>query len=324
MNKYINPRTIPLHPSLETKKYRRIPTPGPVDRWLTTVSRSPRIDFLKDYLMLGNVVTERVLCLVELECIEVILLCHDLWILLWCQPMLQASETDSFFADPPTYTLYITASLSPETRAILHFVSMALTVWAPEATTYSNPTHHLLQKVFHLCTVGPIHIIGGAIGKVHEVNSKSKILYSAQLVNDELDLQVPSYIVALPQSRHCLYESIISCGPSLTFFSQKCTGQCRVGSWMASCFSNRSVFLLLPSLTASFCKLVAAVWIALVPFWHLHFTGPIHFCFNRWSGNGNILLAPLLHLNDFWVAVAYFASGVDQQRDGEGSAQGRA
>jgi len=65
MNKYINPRTIPLHPSLETKKYRQIPTPGLVDWWLTTVSRSPRIDFLKDYLMLGNVVTERVLCLVE-------------------------------------------------------------------------------------------------------------------------------------------------------------------------------------------------------------------------------------------------------------------
>ena len=79
MNNFIRPMTLPLHPSLETKKYHQTPTSGPVDRWLTTVSRGLRIDFLKDYLMIGDVVTEHVLCLVELECIEVCtLLFHDL------------------------------------------------------------------------------------------------------------------------------------------------------------------------------------------------------------------------------------------------------
>jgi len=81
MNKYINPRTIPLHPSLEQRNIAEFHT-WSGGSMADYCSRSPRIDFLKDYLMLGNVVTERVLCLVELECIEVILLCHDLWILL--------------------------------------------------------------------------------------------------------------------------------------------------------------------------------------------------------------------------------------------------
>ena len=150
--------------------------------------------------------------------------------------MLQASETDSFFADPPTYTLYITASLSPETRAIFflrkspratlgRFVGFKEDGCAPDWTRWTRPTLEFQQPK---ATFAELFVRMAT----WEVNA----------------LQVCG-----------LYESIISCGPSLTFFSQKCTGQCRVGSWMASCFSNRSVFLLLPSLTASFCKLVAAV-----------------------------------------------------------------
>jgi len=41
--------------------------PGPVDRWLTANSRSPRITFLQDYLMFTHVQTEYVTCLVERE-----------------------------------------------------------------------------------------------------------------------------------------------------------------------------------------------------------------------------------------------------------------
>ena len=57
----------------ERQKYRRVilQLPGPVDRWLTTNSRSPRINFLQDYLMLGDIKTEYVDCTVE--CVKVYL-----------------------------------------------------------------------------------------------------------------------------------------------------------------------------------------------------------------------------------------------------------
>jgi hypothetical protein len=70
--------------------------------------------------------------------------------------MLQASETDSFFADPPMYTLYITASLSPETRAILflrkspratlgRFVGFKEDGCAPDWTRWTRPTLEFQQ-----------------------------------------------------------------------------------------------------------------------------------------------------------------------------------
>lgn len=45
--------------------------PGPVDRWLTANSRSPRIAVLQHYLMLTDIETEYVTCLVERECLNV-------------------------------------------------------------------------------------------------------------------------------------------------------------------------------------------------------------------------------------------------------------
>ena len=75
MNKFVSLMTLPLDSSLETKKYHQT---GLVDKWLMTVLQSPPINFLKDYLMIGDVVMEHVLCLVELECTEVCtLLFHD-------------------------------------------------------------------------------------------------------------------------------------------------------------------------------------------------------------------------------------------------------
>jgi hypothetical protein len=47
--------------------------PGQVDRWLIATSRSPRIDFLQDYLMLGDVRTEYVDCVVKSVCVKVCL-----------------------------------------------------------------------------------------------------------------------------------------------------------------------------------------------------------------------------------------------------------
>lgn len=57
----------------ERRAYREevLKLPSPIDRWLTANSRSPRIMFLRDYLMLAEVETEYVTCVVEYECMGV-------------------------------------------------------------------------------------------------------------------------------------------------------------------------------------------------------------------------------------------------------------
>jgi hypothetical protein len=62
----------PLPPNAtyeQRKTYREkvLNLPGPVDRWLTANSRSPRINCLRDYLMLTEVTSEYVTCLVTRE-----------------------------------------------------------------------------------------------------------------------------------------------------------------------------------------------------------------------------------------------------------------
>jgi|SRR5882762_1449901 hypothetical protein len=69
----------PLSPSAtyaERQAYRRdvLHLPGPVDRWLLTNIRSPRIDFLQDYLMLVDVKNQYVACIAEIESMTVRLL----------------------------------------------------------------------------------------------------------------------------------------------------------------------------------------------------------------------------------------------------------
>jgi hypothetical protein len=73
-------RPLPRHTTFaQRQEYRRVvlKLPGPVDRWLTTNSRSPRIDFLKDYLMFEDVRVEYIDCVVESVCVKVhiLLLC---------------------------------------------------------------------------------------------------------------------------------------------------------------------------------------------------------------------------------------------------------
>ena len=76
-------------------------------------------------------------------------------ILFWCYMLLQVPQTDSLFADPPMYTLYITASLSPETCALLflrksphaildQFVGFKEDGHAPEWTCWMLKYFHLL------------------------------------------------------------------------------------------------------------------------------------------------------------------------------------
>jgi len=68
----------------ERQAYRRdvLRLPGPVDRWLLANIRSPRINFLHDYLMFGDVKNECVICIVEIESETVCLLAFIvIWIL---------------------------------------------------------------------------------------------------------------------------------------------------------------------------------------------------------------------------------------------------
>ena len=62
----------------ERMAYRRevLKLPGPIDRWLTANSRSPRISFLHDYLMIDDMQKDYVICFVEAVYVEVCLLSY--------------------------------------------------------------------------------------------------------------------------------------------------------------------------------------------------------------------------------------------------------
>jgi len=62
------PIPIPVN-SLQRTAYRRdvLKLPGPVDRWLISNSRSPRVSFLSDYLMISDTREQYVVCVVEVE-----------------------------------------------------------------------------------------------------------------------------------------------------------------------------------------------------------------------------------------------------------------
>ena len=70
--------------------------------------------------------------------------------------LLQVPQTDLLFADPPMYTLYIIASLSPKTCALLFLCKSACTIldqfvsfkedrYAPEWTCWTQPTLEFQQ-----------------------------------------------------------------------------------------------------------------------------------------------------------------------------------
>ena len=85
----------------------------------------------------------------------------------------------------------------PKSKGFLYAFVLLGRLWRYKVTTYGNVTHHLLQKMVHLCGAGLICTIGGVIGELHKVDS-------TQIADDKLDLQEPSYIVALPQGYHLL------------------------------------------------------------------------------------------------------------------------
>ena len=94
-------------------------------------------------------------------------------ILLWCYMLLQVPQMDSLFADPPMYTLNITASFSPETCALLflcksprtildQFLSFKEDGYAPEWTLWTQFIWFVQLQIGHTCYWHPYSTSGAA------------------------------------------------------------------------------------------------------------------------------------------------------------------
>ncbi|KZP08144.1 hypothetical protein FIBSPDRAFT_901516 [Athelia psychrophila] len=125
---------------VERETYRRevLNIPSPLDEWLLSNERSPRIAFLKVYLMLGDVEAEYVTCRVDME--------HDL------------------IAGIETYRLYIVAKPSPRSlhsperqlspRAMLAFFAGGKDdIAAPPWTQWTKTTSIFQQPVGTFATL---------------------------------------------------------------------------------------------------------------------------------------------------------------------------
>ena len=118
-------------------------------------------------------------------------------IFFWCYMLLQVPQTDSLFADPPMNTLYITASLSPETcalfflrkspRAILdQFVGFKKDGYAPEWTHWTQFIWFVQPQIGHTC-YWQIHISRVALISSRKVGVRNKYYCIAKyLANDIL------------------------------------------------------------------------------------------------------------------------------------------
>lgn len=147
------PRLLPDATPAEHQGYRRdvLKLPGSIDRWLTANSHSPRIDFLKDYLLLGDVKAEYVDCVVKSVCVKKV--CHLLSCINNCFHLFAQESKD----DPTCeYMLYITACASPDShmgpflsqspQAVLErFIGSRDAIDAPEWTRWTRSTLEFQQ-----------------------------------------------------------------------------------------------------------------------------------------------------------------------------------
>ncbi|KZP29537.1 hypothetical protein FIBSPDRAFT_946805 [Athelia psychrophila] len=82
---------------LRTRSPPRCPPPGPIDRWITSVSRAPNAVVMGDYLMCGDGAIEHVNCRLDIVFTE-------------------SPDLGHMFEDPPTSTLYLSACLPRGTK----------------------------------------------------------------------------------------------------------------------------------------------------------------------------------------------------------------
>jgi hypothetical protein len=141
MNPFANPA--------ERTAYRRdiLNIPGPIDRWLTTNARSPRISFLQDYLMITAIASEYVVCIVEMAQVQRAV--SSFQTLVGYLSLMLAQGTLNI------YTLYLTAYdtsfltpsfLRTSPRIVLQrFAGTKDDIDAPEWTSWTSPTLEFQQ-----------------------------------------------------------------------------------------------------------------------------------------------------------------------------------
>ncbi|KZP08493.1 hypothetical protein FIBSPDRAFT_964742 [Athelia psychrophila] len=124
---------LPLH----TRSPPLPPPPGPIDRWITSVSRAPNAIVMGDYLMRGDGAIEHVHCRLDVI-------------------LAKAADTGHMFEDPQTSTLYLSARLPKGSKVyglIVHspriivdkFVGYPSDHAAPEWTRRTHPTLEFQQ-----------------------------------------------------------------------------------------------------------------------------------------------------------------------------------
>ena len=127
--------------------------PGPIDRWLTSNCQSPWVAFLRDYMLLPDIQSLHVVCIVWVICKTVSNCYSKNYIdLNWHHP--EMSGTDNHLNQVTKFTLYITA-VSPRTdhttrsvspRAVLEiFTGSKHALNALEWTQWTCPTLQFQQ-----------------------------------------------------------------------------------------------------------------------------------------------------------------------------------
>jgi hypothetical protein len=139
----------------EQQMYRQevLHLPGPVDRWLIANIRSPRINFLQNYLMFEEGYGY-VACSVEIESEEVSSLSTSTRALISC--IIQLPSTNPFAERLTKYTLYVEAVASPRSKLHLHlrksprailerFTGLNTAIDAPDWTSWERKTWEFQQ-----------------------------------------------------------------------------------------------------------------------------------------------------------------------------------
>lgn len=130
----------------QREAYRRdvLNIPSPVDQWLLSNARSPRVAFLKVYMMFADVEAEYVTCRIDME--------HDtVSIIIMINLGHHSPISASQIAGIQAYRLYVTAKPSPRSahspdrqlspRAMLDFFAGSKDdIAAPNWIQWTNPT----------------------------------------------------------------------------------------------------------------------------------------------------------------------------------------
>ncbi|KZP24374.1 hypothetical protein FIBSPDRAFT_888837 [Athelia psychrophila] len=190
----------------EREAYRRdiLNIPSPLDEWLLSNERSPRIAFLKVYLMLGDVEAEYVTCRVDME--------HDL------------------IAGIETYRLYIVAKPSPRSlhsperqlspRAMLAFfaggkddiAAPPWTQWTKTTSIFQQPAGSFATLFARMAT-WPLNLAQRNLSARMILWSKIFVIFNETDSRAPLQILPPTYALVTPERPHRPVENTCSHKP---------------------------------------------------------------------------------------------------------------